>query len=278
MDQKTLSMLKEEALDTRIKTIECISSFGSGHIGGAMSIVEVLTYLYYDQMRIDPENPCWEDRDRLVLSKGHSGPSLYATLAKKGFFPLEWLKTLNKGGTNLPSHVDMTKTPGIDFTAGSLGQGISAALGIALGLRIQKKDAYVYAIVGDGESQEGEVWEAAELAGAQKIENLIAFTDLNGQQLDGYTEDIIPMHHLKERYETFGWDSYEIDGHSFEEIDAAVKKAKSVKGKPHMIIMHTNKSQGYIPGEGVKANHSMTVSAEQAEEAIKALKERECAV
>ena len=278
MDQKTLSMLKEEALDTRIKTIECISSFGSGHIGGAMSIVEVLTYLYYDQMRIDPENPCWEDRDRLVLSKGHSGPSLYATLAKKGFFPLAWLKTLNKGGTNLPSHVDMTKTPGIDFTAGSLGQGISAALGLALGLRIQKKDAYVYAIVGDGESQEGEVWEAAELAGAQKIENLIAFTDLNGQQLDGYTEDIIPMHHLKERYETFGWDSYEIDGHSFEEIDAAVKKAKSVKGKPHMIIMHTNKSQGYIPGEGVKANHSMTVSAEQAEEAIKALKEREGAV
>ncbi|HIS13152.1 MAG TPA: transketolase [Candidatus Ornithospirochaeta stercorigallinarum] len=278
MDQKTLSMLKEEALDTRIKTIECISSFGSGHIGGAMSIVEVLTYLYYDQMRIDPENPCWEDRDRLVLSKGHSGPSLYATLAKKGFFPLEWLKTLNKGGTSLPSHVDMTKTPGIDFTAGSLGQGISAALGIALGLRIQKKDAYVYAIVGDGESQEGEVWEAAELAGAQKVENLIAFTDLNGQQLDGYTEDIIPMHHLKERYETFGWDSYEIDGHSFEEIDAAVKKAKSVKGKPHMIIMHTNKSQGYIPGEGVKANHSMTVSAEQAEEAIKALKEREGAV
>ncbi len=278
MDQKTLSMLKEEALDTRIKTIECISSFGSGHIGGAMSIVEVLTYLYYDQMRIDPENPCWEDRDRLVLSKGHSGPSLYATLAKKGFFPLAWLKTLNKGGTNLPSHVDMTKTPGIDFTAGSLGQGISAALGIALGLRIQKKDAYVYAIVGDGESQEGEVWEAAELAGAQKIENLIAFTDLNGQQLDGYTEDIIPMHHLKERYETFGWDSYEIDGHSFEEIDDAVKKAKSVKGKPHMIIMHTNKSQGYIPGEGVKANHSMTVSAEQAEEAIKALKEREGAV
>ena len=216
MDQKTLSMLKKEALDTRIKTIECISSFGSGHIGGAMSIVEVLTYLYYDQMRIDPKNPKWDDRDRLVLSKGHSGPSLYATLAKKGFFPLEWLKTLNKGGTNLPSHVDMTKTPGIDFTAGSLGQGISAAVGIALGLRIQNKDAYVYAIVGDGESQEGEVWEAAELAGAQKLENLIAFTDLNGQQLDGYTEDIITMHHLKERYETFGWDSYEVNGHSFE--------------------------------------------------------------
>ena len=278
MDQQTLKMLKKEALDTRIKTIECISSFGSGHIGGAMSIVEVLTYLYYKEMRIDADDPAWKDRDRLVLSKGHSGPSLYATLAKKGFFPMEWLKTLNKGGTNLPSHVDMTKTPGIDFTAGSLGQGISAAVGIALGLRIQNKDAYVYAIVGDGESQEGEVWEAAELAGAQKLENLIAFTDLNGQQLDGYTEDIIPMHHLKERYETFGWDSYEVNGHSFEELDDAVRKAKSVKGRPHMIIMHTNKSQGYIPGEGVKSNHSMTVSEQQAEEAIKALKEREASV
>ncbi len=278
MDQQTLKMLKKEALDTRIKTIECISSFGSGHIGGAMSIVEVLTYLYYKEMRIYADDPAWKDRDRLVLSKGHSGPSLYATLAKKGFFPMEWLKTLNKGGTNLPSHVDMTKTPGIDFTAGSLGQGISAAVGIALGLRVQNSDAYVYSIVGDGESQEGEVWEAAELAGAQSLDHLIAFTDLNGQQLDGYTEDIIPMHHLKERYETFGWDSYEINGHSFEEIDEAVSKAKSVKGKPHMIIMHTHKSQGYIPGEGIKANHSMTVSLEKAEEAIRALKEREGAV
>ena len=125
MDLNTLEMLKKEALDTRIKTIECISSFGSGHIGGAMSIVELITYLYYKEMKVDPANPSWPDRDRLVLSKGHSGPSLYAMLAKKGFFPLSWLETLNKGGTNLPSHVDMTKTPGIDFTAGSLGQGIA---------------------------------------------------------------------------------------------------------------------------------------------------------
>ncbi len=275
MDSVTLSMLQREALDTRIKTIECIASFGSGHIGGAMSIVEVLTYLYYKEMSIRPEDPSWPERDRLVLSKGHSGPSLYALLAKKGFFPLSWLKTLNRGGTRLPSHVDMTKTPGIDFTAGSLGQGISAALGIALALRIQNIDSYVYSIVGDGESQEGEVWEAAELAGAQGLDHLIAFTDLNGLQLDGCTEDIIPMHNLKERYETFGWDSYEIDGHSFEELDDAVKKAKSVKGKPHMIIMHTNKSQGYIPGEGIKENHSMSITEEDAEAAIKALLERE---
>lgn len=275
MDQQTIDRLKKEALETRIKTIECISSFGSGHIGGAMSIVEIITYLYFHEMNIDLKNPAWEDRDRFVLSKGHSGPSLYATLARKGYFPLEWLSTLNKGGTNLPSHVDMTKTPGIDFTAGSLGQGISAAVGIALALRIKHSDAYTYAIVGDGESQEGEVWEAAELAGAQKLDHFIAFTDLNGQQLDGYTEDIIPMHNLKERYESFGWDAYEINGHSFSEIDDAVRKAKSVKGKPHMIIAHTTKSYGYIPGEGIKSNHSMSVSKESAEDAIEKLIERE---
>ncbi len=275
MDNSTLKMLKKEALETRIKTIECISSFGSGHIGGAMSIVEIITYLYFKEMNIDPSDPGKADRDRLVLSKGHSGPSLYATLARKGFFPLEWLSTLNKGGTALPSHVDMTKTPGIDFTAGSLGQGISAAVGIALGLRIQGIDAYTYSIVGDGESQEGEVWEAAELAGAQKLDHLIAFTDLNGQQLDGYTEDIIPMHHLKERYESFGWDAYEINGHDFAQIDEAVKQAKAKPGKPHMIICHTQKSHGYIPGEGVKSNHSMTVNAEQAKEAIDELVKRE---
>lgn len=268
-------MLKEQALDARRKTIRCIASFGSGHIGGSMSIIELLTYLYYGGMNIRPSDPSWIGRDRLVLSKGHSGPALYAMLAKKGFFDEEMLSTLNRGGTRLPSHVDMTKTPGVDFTAGSLGQGISAAVGIALGQKIRKIDAWTYAIVGDGESQEGEVWEAAETAGAWKLDNLIAFTDLNGQQLDGYTEDIIPMHHLKERYETFGWDAYEIDGHDFSQIEKAVNDAKSVKGRPHMIIMHTQKSRGYIPGEGVKANHSMPIDKQKADEAINALEQRE---
>lgn len=275
MDDKTLAMLKEQALDARRKTIRCIASFGSGHIGGSMSIIELLTYLYYGGMNIRPSDPSWIGRDRLVLSKGHSGPALYAMLAKKGFFDEEMLSTLNRGGTRLPSHVDMTKTPGVDFTAGSLGQGISAAVGIALGQKIRKIDAWTYAIVGDGESQEGEVWEAAETAGAWKLDNLIAFTDLNGQQLDGYTEDIIPMHHLKERYETFGWDAYEIDGHDFSQIEKAVNDAKSVKGRPHMIIMHTQKSRGYIPGEGVKANHSMPIDKQKADEAINALEQRE---
>lgn len=275
MDKKLLQMLKDEALDTRVKTIECIASFGSGHIGGSMSIVETITYLYYHEMNIRPEDTSWPERDRFVLSKGHSGPAVYAILAKKGYFPLEWLGTLNQGGTMLPSHVDMTKTPGVDFTAGSLGQGISAAVGIALGQRIKKYQAWTYCIVGDGESQEGEVWEAAEAAGAWKLDNLIAFTDLNGQQLDDYTENIIPMHGLKERYETFGWDAYEIDGHDFEQIADAIKKAKSVKGKPHMIILHTQKSHGFIPGEGIKSNHSMPIDHEKAEASIKALRERE---
>lgn len=275
MDDKTLGMLKKQALDARKETIRCIASFGSGHIGGSMSIIELLTYLYYGGMNIDPSNPLWPERDRLVISKGHSGPALYAMLAKKGFFDPQMLTTLNRGGTKLPSHVDMTKTPGVDFTAGSLGQGISAAVGIALGQKIKKIDAWTYAVVGDGESQEGEVWEAAETAGAWKLDNLIAFTDLNGQQLDGYTEDIIPMHHLKQRYETFGWDAYEIDGHDFRQIEQAVRAAKDVKGKPHMIIMHTQKSRGYIPGEGIKANHSMPIDSVKAAEAIKALEERE---
>ncbi len=275
MDDKTLGMLKKHALDARKETIRCIASFGSGHIGGSMSIIELLTYLYYGGMNIDPSNPLWPERDRLVISKGHSGPALYAMLAKKGFFDPQMLTTLNRGGTKLPSHVDMTKTPGVDFTAGSLGQGISAAVGIALGQKIKKIDAWTYAVVGDGESQEGEVWEAAETAGAWKLDNLIAFTDLNGQQLDGYTEDIIPMHHLKQRYETFGWDAYEIDGHDFKQIEQAIRAAKDVKGKPHMIIMHTQKSRGYIPGEGIKANHSMPIDSAKAAEAIKALEERE---
>lgn len=275
MEKSKLEMLRKEALDVRIRTIRTIAGFGSGHIGGAMSIAEVLTYLYYSEMNIDPADPAKKDRDRLVISKGHAGPAEYAILSKKGYFPEEMLSTLNQGGTRLPSHCDMTKTPGVDFTAGSLGQGISAAVGIALGQKIQKIDARTFCIVGDGESQEGEVWEAAETAGAWKLDNLIAFTDLNGQQLDDYTDNIIPMTDISKRYETFGWDAYDVDGHDFEQIEAAVEKAKKVAGKPHMIVLHTHKAQGWIPGEGIRANHSMPITKEAAEENIQKLIERE---
>lgn len=277
MERERLEYLKKIAFEIRIETIKEIATFGSGHIGGAMSICDLLALLYFDLMNIEPKNPKKDDRDRLVLSKGHAGPALYATLALRGFFPKGMLSTLNQGGTNLPSHCDMLKTPGVDFTAGSLGQGISAAVGIALGNRIKGVEAWTYSIIGDGESQEGQVWEAAEFAGAQKLSRLIVFEDLNGQQLDGYTKDIIPeeAQMVAARWESFSWDVHVVSGHDIEEIYDAVNSARGISDKSHMIIMKTKKSYGFIPGEGIKANHSMAITPAIAEEAISRLRERE---
>ena len=271
LDLQTQKMLEQKAKEIRISTIKEISSLGKGHIGGAMSIVEILTYLYYHEMNIDPSNPQKEGRDRFVCSKGHAGPAVYATLALKGYFPKDWLLTLNRGGTKLPSHCDMTKTPGIDFTTGSLGQGASAAAGIALGQKIRGESSFTYLIVGDGESQEGQVWEMAEFASTQKIGNLIAFTDFNRMQLDGYTKDVINMDNLDARWLGFNWHVQRINGHSFEMLDWAVQQAKEVKDRPSMIICDTVKSYGYIHGVGITANHSMAVSEEDAKTAIQAL-------
>ena len=277
MDKKRIDEIKEKAFEIRCLTINEIASFGSGHIGGAMSISDLLALLYFDVMNVDPKNPGKEDRDRLVVSKGHAGPAVYASLALKGYFPKEMLSTLNQGGTSLPSHCDMLKTPGVDFTAGSLGQGFSAAAGIACGNRVKGVDAWTFSIIGDGESQEGQIWEAAEFAGAQKLDRVIAFEDLNGQQLDGYTKDIIPeeAEAVASRWTSFGWDTEIVDGHDVEALKNAIERAKEIKGKPHMIVMKTKKSYGYIPGEGIKANHSMPIKKEDAEKAISALKERE---
>ena len=277
MDKKRIDEIKEKAFEIRCLTINEIASFGSGHIGGAMSISDLLALLYFDVMNVDPKNPGKEDRDRLVVSKGHAGPAVYASLALTGYFPKEMLSTLNQGGTSLPSHCDMLKTPGVDFTAGSLGQGFSAAAGIACGNRVKGVDAWTFSIIGDGESQEGQIWEAAEFAGAQKLDRLIAFEDLNGQQLDGYTKDIIPeeAEAVASRWTSFGWDTEIVDGHDVEALKNAIERAKEIKGKPHMIVMKTKKSYGYIPGEGIKANHSMPIKKEDAEKAISALKERE---
>lgn len=267
--------LKLQALEIRKLTIMEIGHFGSGHIGGSMSIVEMLTYLYYHEMRIDPKDPKKEDRDRFVCSKGHAGPAVYATLASKGYFPEEMLMTLNQGGTKLPSHCDMTKTPGVDFTGGSLGQGFSAAVGIALGQRLKKQDARTFVVIGDGESQEGEIWEGAETAAQWKLDNLIAFTDFNRQQLDGRTEDIVCMDGIETRWEGFGWHVQRINGHDFTQIDDAVQRAKAVTGRPHMIILDTQKSHGFIPGEGSVKNHSMAFDENAAREAVAELYARE---
>ncbi|MDR2965522.1 MAG: transketolase, partial [Treponema sp.] len=251
MDKEKLEYLKKQAKEIRKLTIEEIATLGTGHIGGSMSIVDLLALLYFHRMKIDPQKPRWEERDQLVVSKGHSGPAVYAALALKGFFPMDWLKTLNKGGTSLPSHCDRNKTPGIDMTTGSLGQGFSAAIGIALGLRIDKKSSVVYTIIGDGESNEGQVWEGALFAGHQKLSNLIAFTDYNKQQLDSYTKDIIDLGDLSAKWTQFGWFTQEVDGHDITALDAAIEKALAQKDKPSMIVMNTIKGKGCFFAEGI---------------------------
>ncbi len=261
--------LEEQAKEIRKLTLECISEFGSGHIGGSLSIVDVLTALYYKEMNIDPKNPKKEGRDRLIVSKGHSGPAVYATLASRGYFPLEELKTLNKIGTNLPSHCDMNKVVGVDMTTGSLGQGISCAVGVALGSKIKKDGAYIYSIIGDGESQEGQVWEALMFATNKKLDNLIVFLDYNKMQIDGTIEEINDCGHFYERFQAFGFDTYSIDGHNINEICETIEKAKEVKGVPHMIILNTIKGKGvpFIEAMGVK-NHSIPISKEDLAKAL----------
>ena len=252
----------------RRMTLECIGSIGSGHIGGSMSIVELLRVLYFDKMNVDPKNPKMEGRDRLIVSKGHAGPAVYATLALKGFFPKEWLYTLNRFGTNLPSHCDMNKTPGVDMTAGSLGQGFSCAVGVAIGSKLKKDGATIYAIVGDGESQEGQIWEAAMLGAQKKLDNLIAFTDKNNMQLDGYTDDINSLGDLKAKWRAFGWYTQEIDGHDCEAISAAIDRAKAKKGKPSMIILDTIKGKGVSFMEDQAGWHGKAPSDEELEKAL----------
>jgi Transketolase, N-terminal subunit len=271
MDKETENYLKAQAKEIRKMTIEEIGNLGTGHIGGAMSIVDLLALLYFHRMKVDPQNPRWEERDQLVVSKGHSGPAVYATLALKGFFPKDWLTTLNKGGTSLPSHCDRNKTPGIDMTTGSLGQGFSAAIGIALGLKMDKKTSTVYTIIGDGESNEGQVWEGALFAGFQKLPNLIAFTDYNKQQLDGFTKDILDMGNIAAKWEQFGWFTQEVDGHDIAALDAAIEKALAEKERASMIVMNTIKGKGCSFAEGVEKNHSMAFNMEKAREAIAAL-------
>ncbi|MDR2630328.1 MAG: transketolase [Spirochaetaceae bacterium] len=268
MEKKLLADLQSKAKEIRKLTIEEIGTLGSGHIGGAMSIVDVLALLYFHRMKVDPANPRWEDRDQLVVSKGHAGPAVYAALALKGFFPKEWLGTLNQGGTRLPSHCDRNLTPGIDMTAGSLGQGFSAALGIALGLRMDNKSSRVYTIIGDGESDEGQIWEGALFAAAQGISNLTAFTDYNKQQLDGYTKDILDLGDLRAKWTAFGWYTQEVDGHDLEALDEAIEKSLAQKDAPSMIIMNTLKGKGCFFAEGIEKNHSMAFNLEKAREAI----------
>lgn len=246
----------------RRMTLECIGSIGSGHIGGSMSIVELLRVLYFDKMNVDPKNPKMEGRDRLIVSKGHAGPAVYATLALKGFFPKEWLYTLNRFGTNLPSHCDMNKTPGIDMTAGSLGQGLSAAVGMALAAKMDGNPATIYCFIGDGEAQEGQIWEATMLAGNRGLDNLIVLLDNNKLQLDGRTDDINSLAPAVDKWKAFGFFTQEVDGHDIEAISDAIDNAKAQKGKASMIVLNTIKGYGASFTEGLANCHSMSIPEE----------------
>lgn len=259
------------AANIRITMIKGLRELGFGHVGGAMSMVELMAALYGECMLIDPKSPNWEERDWYIQSKGHAGPAIYATLALKGYFPVEDILTINKGGSNLPSHCDRNKTAGIDMTTGSLGQGMSTAIGVALGNKLKKKDSYTYLLLGDGECNEGQVWEGALFAPQHKLDHLIAFVDHNGKQLDGYCKDICDMGDIRLKFQDFGWFAQEVDGHDIQAIVNAVDKAKAVTGKPSMIVLQTEKGRGCTFTEDVYFNHHVKFTKEQADEAISAL-------
>jgi transketolase len=260
--------LEKFAAQIRLETLKEFKELGFGHVGGSMSIVELLAVLYGGIMNVDPANPSWGQRDWLVLSKGHAGPALYATLALKGFFPIGELSTLNKPGTRLPSHCDRNLTAGVDMTTGSLGQGISTAIGIALGHRLDRKSSYTYVVLGDGECNEGQIWEGVLFAAHHKVDNLLAFVDYNKQQGDGYTKDVMDLGDLAQKFSCFGWHAQEVDGHDVAEIHQAILQAKDASHKPSVIILHTQKGRGCTFAENFLDNHNMTFESEQIDEAI----------
>ena len=260
MDASLNKELQKLALELRIGIVEEIQARGFGHIGGSLSLADALAVLYGAVMRYDSQNPKWPDRDKLVCSKGHAGPGVYATLAVKGFFPYEDLKTLNQPGTYLPSHCDKNKTPGVDMTTGSLGQGTSAAVGIALGDRLKGRDSRTYLLVGDGESDEGQVWEAAMFTAAKKITNLIWLVDDNKKQLDGYTQDVLPIFDLEAKFAAFGFDARRVDGNDIAQVYDAL--TAPIGDKPRAIILDTVKGKGIREVEETMGNHSMTVAAD----------------
>ena len=263
--------IKRLAREIRIETMKEIGELGFGHVGGSLSIADLLAVLYGEDMKIDPKDPKMENRDWLVLSKGHAGPAMYATLALKGFFDKEILKTLNRGGTILPSHTDRNKTPGVDMTTGSLGQGMSAACGIALGNKRKGLDNWTYCIIGDGEMQEGQNWEAALFAPQFNLDHLIVFIDNNKQQIDADTKDEMNIEDIGAKYAAFNWHVQRIDGHDVEAIHTAIANAKAAAGKPSFIVLDTIKGKGCSFAMNRPDNHHMHVTKEEVEGAIKEL-------
>jgi transketolase len=257
MTKKQLLDLRVYAAQIRLDVLNMLTHIGYGHLGGSFSIVELVAVLYGKQLNYDAKNPKWEDRDYVVLSKGHAGPTLYAALGNKGFFPKEDFLTLNAGGTNFPSHPDRLKTIGIDVTTGSLGQGTSQAAGIATGLKKLNKDSYVYLIVGDGELNEGQCWEAFEYIANYKLDNLIVIIDNNKRQLDGYTKDIMNPFNISDKMKAFGFITKNVKGDDIVAIDNAITELKEEKNSALCIVLDTVKGQGVKYYEDLEANHSV---------------------
>lgn len=260
--------LRAMAVAIRRDIIDMISAAQAGHPGGSLSAADIVTALYFRFMKLDPQNPQWEDRDRFILSKGHACPVWYAALAERGFYGKSHLKTLRKLNSILQGHADMLKTPGVDMTVGSLGQGFSAGIGMALSAKLRKKDYHVWVVIGDGESQEGAVWEAA-MAGAKwKLDNLTVIVDNNGLQNDTFVVDVMPVEPLADKWRAFGWNVLEIDGHDMAAIVDALDEALSVKGKPTVVIAKTVKGKGVSFMENVPIWHGKAPDAEQTEIAL----------
>ena len=262
--------------DLRCDIVTAIGHLGVGHVGGCLSSVELLAVLYFEAMRIDPGRPDLPGRDRFICSKGHAGPAVYAALANRGYFDRSLLMTLNQGGTDLPSHCDMLRTPGVDMTTGSLGQGFSCAVGAALGSKLEEDGAVIYTLIGDGETQEGQIWEAAMFAAAKKLDNLIAFTDWNGLQIDGPVSEINDLAPLGAKWTAFGWNVIEVEhGNDVCAVSDAVKAAKDLigSGKPTMVLLHTVKGCGvrWVEELGC-ANHNAAFTWENAQSAVREIR------
>ena len=260
--------LEKMANEIRKDIVTAVHSAKSGHPGGSLSAADIMTYLYFEEMNVDPANPKWEDRDRFVLSKGHVAPGLYSTLAEKGYFPKEDLKTLRHTGSYLQGHPDMKHIPGIDMSSGSLGQGVSAAVGMAAAGKYDKKDYRVYTLTGDGEIQEGQIWEAAMWAGHRKLDNLVVIVDNNNLQIDGSVEDVCSPYPIDKKFEAFNFHVINIDGNDFDQIRAAFKEARETKGMPTAIIAKTVKGKGVSFMENAAGWHGKAPNDEEYEIAM----------
>lgn len=267
------SLVQEKATAIRVSILKAVTAAKSGHPGGSLSIADLMALLYYVEMNVDPKNPKDGNRDRFVLSKGHAAPALYATLAEKGFFDKGELENLRKIDCMLQGHPDMKHTPGVDMSTGSLGQGISAACGMALAGRIDKKDYCVFAVLGDGELEEGQVWEAAMFAGFYKLNNLTAFIDFNGLQIDGDIREVMSPLPIAPKFEAFNWNVIEVNGHDLDELHNAIEAAKACTDKPTAIVMNTVKGKGVKEMEGQAGWHGKAPSAEEYEKFVAELLE-----